>query len=270
MSPELANPFTSRPPSPPSHSKGALLGDAGKALWRRVDRRGSVRTTLNEDKPLIVLPDETRALIERRELRPGEFWLEAIPGDRVPLGEHLLDRTSPDGFGLKEFYFESLLNQYYADLDHSEVSLSYGGITDPEVKNILLGIDQNVSDRQIATVISYRELMEEWKDGSMKQSYRMPNEIIKMMNVLGYRPACLKELLAYAKDRYLRIRKGELIHAGPSMSNTMVAFGSVARGYQDRLSVPEFGMQTATLPYLGRKNLAEENEMDTLFMCIRR
>ena len=225
MSQEMRNPFTELPrwQQVVSEKMRSPLGEVGAGLFRDLKRKaGSVRP-IPEDELKIAISAKERALAMESRLETGEFFL-GLPSDRVSptLDELLLPK--PVGYGMRQVRFDQLAKRPYADLVFTEDVLDNAKITHPVLRAKLLALDQSPEKPVVAKVFSLEELigMDEVGLDPVVDCYTI-EELLEAIDLLGYRPATLKELLAYEKGYWEPER-----HVDPEkdISTYVVALGT--------------------------------------------
>lgn len=198
---EIVNPFAPSSRLSSSRPKGVLLGEEGKSLWRRIDGKSHVRqAALDDDQQdeLIIEPSQDmRALKETRALRPREFRLKSFPGKRIPFFDKTTNVIDPRGLALESMRMSDMAGHKYDDFALSNKALDKMGITDKHLRAMLLTINQNCTGERIGRIVFadyFINLAQQQGSGLKKASSK---EIVEKMYELGYRPACLKELLGY-------------------------------------------------------------------------
>lgn len=154
-------------------------------------REGMVRErpedTLEES---IAFTEAERFLKESRELRAGEFQLLLPSGDRSPSKDEVRNRCfsgEPLTPNCGEFF-----GRRYQELALTKEALDLAYVTDPDLRRRLLTIDQVASGPRIARVLDIEPFLK------AKGAVLRTGEIFEIIDHLGYRPAVLKELLAFA------------------------------------------------------------------------
>ena len=204
MSPEHINPFD-KPLQNPVPSDGVarrLLGRTGVELFYRVHQQ---EKTLNNERDFkggkILLTDEARALKESRELQPGEFIMDVPSGNTSPTAAELRD-TSPEGYRLDSATRKAFLDCPFSDLALTSEVLDGMTLDNMELRARLLGRNQASSGQVVAKVIS---IATEPDAESLSTK-----DVLLMMDARGYRPATVKELLAYAKMHWKPEREADI------------------------------------------------------------
>ena len=228
MSQEIHNPFVSTPAPEGGTSKaatGRLLGRVGVALFKTLDKdRGVTRAQANEGLLLgLSAAERLRMQEEAVNLKPGEFLMELSDASEPPSREDFCN-PKPIGYGLKECtlseYFEAPFSQFaFKDWAFSQLKV------DAKIQTILKNIEQNGIGRIVATIVDADELLALRKSEDPSIESIDAEEIVRIMDERGYRPATYKELLACMLDD---ARLSHCITAPEGYSLT--ALGSIQSG----------------------------------------
>lgn len=200
MPQELLNPFTSSKPQRSSRQEGVLLGEEGIRL-RKVVRNGlgSVRPGIRSHGTEQDFSEFASGLDQKEShLQPGEFWLAPSAEHTFPSKDQLL-ADLPRGYGFKRLYMDDVRECSFSDLGLTDGLLDEMGVVDPILRDELLDVDQDGGDPVVAIMMSTNILLDEARTMKPETESLSTSEILDALDRKGYRPATLKELLAYCK-----------------------------------------------------------------------
>ena len=136
------------------------------------------------------------------ELKSGEFFLEGVDeiGDTMPSEEDLKNPTKGYAFDSVTHIFE---NKSLSEFTLKKDQLNEIGITDTKRQDSILEALEQADSNQPVFLFDPNELInEKKKQDSKPPDHITTKEILETMDDRGYRPATIKELLAYAKHQW--------------------------------------------------------------------
>lgn len=227
------NPFEQDPgrPRSPVRKTSPLLGPVGSTMFQTLQNRGGLTrqpVTRDSDERSLLLTTEDIEMMESWKLRPHEFFLKLPPDEESPSWE-LLSRRGPKELQMETSHYDQLFNRPYADHEITAKVLSELSIVDPNVRHALLSIvDRSAERRVIARSMGYEELFEiEDRTDEMPQRLTL-QDVVMRLDRAGYRPATLRELLAYATSSWNPLQEWSDLkqYSNTTSPKVTIAFGS--------------------------------------------
>ena len=213
-------------PSSEEVAQRLLKGDAGAMMRKAMRREGMVRTDVDKMEGVSTLLSQAeRQKIESMKLRPGEL-LMPMTDERVSPSEELF--TQKGGLYQFDSALDSTENRAFQELGLTPDLLRRLGILDRELFNALMRVPQDASELVIVNVVSIADLIEEQSlPGLVPSTVLSIRDVLMLMHGRGYRPANLKELLAFARQFWQPLEEELLAEDGVYIhTKHLVALGS--------------------------------------------